>query len=69
MALTLLARVMLRNFPRKGDFVSRYARDEIASILQDTAAKEGMVLAERLVIGTYNSYSIELIKRWSSQYL
>jgi diguanylate cyclase (GGDEF)-like protein len=49
-ALTALARVMLRTFPRKGDFVSRYAGDEFAIILQDTSGQEGLVLAERLLM-------------------
>ena len=49
-ALSMLARAMLRTFPRKGDFVSRYAGDEFAIILQDTSAKEGMLLAERLLM-------------------
>ena len=48
-ALVELAHVMLRSFPRKDDFVSRYAGDEFAIILQNTSSKEGMVLAERLM--------------------
>lgn len=47
--LTTLAQVMLRAFPRKTDFVARYAGDEFAIILQDTTVKEGTVLADRLV--------------------
>jgi diguanylate cyclase len=47
--LTNLARIMLRAYPRKTDFVARYAGDEFAIILQDTSAKEGLGLAERLL--------------------
>ena len=44
-----MARVLLRTFPRKTDFVARYAGDEFIIILQDTTAKEGQMLAERLL--------------------
>ena len=47
--LMAVARGMLHAFPRKTDFVARYAGDEFAIILQDTAAKEGTALAERLL--------------------
>jgi GGDEF domain-containing protein len=33
--------------PGKSDFVDRYAGDELSIILMDTAAREGMGLADR----------------------
>ncbi len=44
-----MARVLLRTFPRKTDFVARYAGDEFIVILQDTSAAEGKMLADRLL--------------------
>ncbi len=44
-----IAKLLLRTFPRKTDFVARYAGDEFIIILQDTSAKEGKMLADRLL--------------------
>src|SRR3569623_929285 len=44
-----MARLLVRTFPRKTDFVARYAGDEFVVILQDTTAQEGKLLAERLL--------------------
>ena len=46
-----MAQLLLRNFPRKTDFVAGYASDEFVVILQDTTAKEGRLLGERLLKG------------------
>src|SRR3569833_3312159 len=46
-----MARLPVRTFPRKTDFVARYAGDEFVVILQDTTAQEGKLLAERLLNG------------------
>jgi len=46
-----MAQLLLRNFPRKTDFVAGYAGDEFVVILQDTTAKEGRLLGERLLKG------------------
>lgn len=44
-----MARLLVRTFPRKTDFVARYAGDEFVVILQDATAKEGKLLADRLI--------------------
>lgn len=49
--ITEMAQLLLRTFPRKTDFVARYAGDEFVVILQDTTAKEGRLLGERLLKG------------------
>jgi len=49
--ISAMARLLVRTFPRKTDFVARYAGDEFVVILQDTTAQEGKLLAERLLNG------------------
>ncbi|HHM05913.1 MAG TPA: GGDEF domain-containing protein [Gammaproteobacteria bacterium] len=46
-----LAERLLRAFPRKGDFVARYAGDEFAVVLQDTSREQAAAVAERLLKG------------------
>ena len=47
--IRLVSGVLTRSFPRKNDFVARYAGDEFAVILTDTSVENGQALAQRLM--------------------
>ena len=47
--LKALADCMVRGFPRKSDVVARYGGEELAVVLPDTSAQNGVRLAERLL--------------------
>jgi len=47
--LKQLANCCTKAFPRKSDFVARYGGEEFAAILQDTALKDALPLAQRLL--------------------
>ncbi len=48
-AVLHVAQVLSKAFPRKTDFVARYGGDEFAVILQETEARDGAMLAKRLL--------------------
>ncbi len=47
--IRLVSGVLVRTFPRKNDFVARYAGDEFAVILAETSLDNGQTLAQRLM--------------------
>lgn len=47
--IRMVAEVLIRIFPRKTDFVARYAGDEFAIILAETTLEESQVLVKRLM--------------------
>jgi len=47
--IRLVAEALTRTFPRKNDFVARYAGDEFAVVLSETSLDNGQPLAQRLM--------------------
>jgi diguanylate cyclase (GGDEF)-like protein len=47
--IRLVSEVLTRAFPRKNDFVARYAGDEFAVILAETSMDDAQVLTKRLM--------------------